>query len=132
MSTKDSDSDRFRPTQTHPIVELTKRTDKIPKGFVCPTCGHLAIDEDEVLGMICPKCLQEWLVGQNVQQMVPINELKEERDSALVPTIKVAEKVTFDKHPYDETTKIMTKVDDITVEQKIKKITDSDDRIPGL
>jgi hypothetical protein len=138
MSTKDSDSDRFRPTQTHPIVELTKRTDKIPKGFVCPSCGHLAVEEDEILGMICPKCLQQWLADQNVQQMVSIGELHDDRESALVPTIKVDDIKKKETHPYDETTKIMPNepsVEDITlgkVLQKKKKVTDSDDRIPGL
>jgi hypothetical protein len=126
MSKKDGDSDRFHPTQTHPISDLTSRTNKVPTGFVCPSCGHLAVDEDEILGMICPKCLQQWLIEQNVQQMVAIRELKDDRDSALVPTMKIP----MEKHPYDETTKII-KVQEITVE-KTKKVTDSDDRIPGL
>lgn len=130
MSKKEGDSDRFHPTQTHPIAELTSRMNKVPNGFVCPSCGHLAVDEDELLGVTCPKCLQQWLIDQNVQQMVPISELQDERDSALVPTIKV-EDVHMVKHPYDETTKILAKVAEITVEKK-KKVTDSDDRIPGL
>jgi hypothetical protein len=98
---------------------LTKRTDKVPKGFVCPSCGHLAVDEDEILGMICPKCLQQWLIEQNVQQMVPIKDMKDERDSALVPTIKVP-RIDLSKHPYDETTKIMSKIEAITINTKVK------------
>jgi hypothetical protein len=127
MSNTESDSDRFKPTQSHPVLELTKRTDKIPKGFVCPSCGHLAIEEDEIIGATCPKCLQQWLIDQKVQQMVTISELNDDRGSALVPTIKVP-LIPMETHPYDETTKIMTK-DDV---KKVKKVTDSDDRIPGL
>ena len=134
MEKNDGDSDRFRPTQMHPIHELTKRTDKIPKGFLCPSCGHLAVDEDEILGATCPKCLQQWLIEQKVQQMVPISELQDERESALVHTIVVSEKlkIDFDTTPYDDTTKIMPNIDDMVIQKKIKKVTDSDDRIPGL
>jgi hypothetical protein len=69
--------------------------------------------------------------------MVPLKDMKDERDSALVPTIKVP-RIDLSKHPYDETTKIMPNehsIEDITLGKvlpKKKKVTDSDDRIPGL
>jgi DNA-directed RNA polymerase subunit RPC12/RpoP len=125
---KSSDSDKLLPTSIPPIEELTHRTGKIPKGYVCPSCGHLAVDEDELIGMTCPKCLQKWLVDQQVTQLVPIQDIAKERDSALVRTIKVSEE-PMGKHPYDETTKI---IDSEKKDKKKKKTSDSDDRIPGL
>jgi Zn-finger nucleic acid-binding protein len=104
-------------------MELTSRSTKKPEGFVCPSCGHLAVHEDETIGLTCPKCLQQWLEEQNVNQMVPISELQEERDSALVPTI-VDVKSTDMKKMCEETTKI------IKYDKELN--TDSDDRIPGL
>jgi hypothetical protein len=119
MSIQKSDSDRFIPTQMHPIIEIVKNSKNEIRGYVCPTCGHLATEECELLGMTCPKCLQKWLEKNDVQQMVAIKDLKEERDSALDPTIKVP----IDKHPYDETTVIIPKK---------RKLTESDCNIPGL
>jgi hypothetical protein len=142
MTTKDDgDSDRFRPSTENPIVAITKRTDKIPQGYVCTICGHLALDECEIIGLICPRCLQKYLAENNVPQMVPIKDLKDETDSALVPTIKV------DKPDNEATTKIMNlnpeeieelkntrrMIDNSTVTiKKTKGIMDSDFNIPGL
>jgi hypothetical protein len=86
------------------------------------------VDEDELLGLTCPKCLQKWLEDQNVNQMVPIKELKDERDSALVPTIKLP----MEKHPYDETTKIMPNPRISTITIKEENVEEFDDLIPDL
>jgi DNA-directed RNA polymerase subunit RPC12/RpoP len=121
---KSSESDKLLPTSVPPIEEIAHRTGRIPKGYVCPSCGHLAVDEDELLGLTCPKCLQQWLVDQQVSQMVSIKEMATDRDSALMKTVKVGNE-PMGKHPYDETTKIVA-------EKEKKKKTESDDRIPGL
>jgi hypothetical protein len=104
---KAEDSDRYNPSEDHSLADITNRTGKHAKGYVCPKCGHLSVDEDELLGKICPKCLQEWLIDHNVQQMSLIDELKTEKDSALVPTIK-ENKIICNG---DDTTKIMPKED---------------------
>ena len=125
-----SDSEMFSPTQTHPVIELTSRANKKLEGYVCPTCGHLAVEEDEIIGLTCPKCLQKWLVEHEVQQLVPVSDYKEERDSALVPTIKITDKVIdMNKHPYDETTKIMHMTEAEILKRKVRE---SDFNIPGL
>lgn len=139
MVKDDGDSDRFRPTPENPIVEITKRTNKIPQGFVCQKCGHLAVDECDIIGLTCPKCLQKYLEENNVPQMVPIQDIKTEIDSALVPTIKSP------KPSNEATTKIM-KLNDETDNDTIRKVVDnstitikkekgimdSDFNIPGL
>ncbi len=129
MNDPENESDRFHPTQAHPIVDITNRTKKKPEGLVCPTCGHLAVEDDEIIGRTCPKCLQLWLEQKNVQQMVPINELKEDRDSALVPTIKIPI-----ENQDDKTTRVLgVKISGDTTETNIKKKeSDSYFNIPGL
>lgn len=95
MSNDSSDSGRFAPTEASPIVELSKITDKITKGFVCPACGHLSIEEDEIIGMTCPKCLQKWLINNDIQQMVSISDIDSHHGSALIPTIKCESSKSF-------------------------------------
>lgn len=129
MNESDTESDRFHPTQAHPIVDITNRTQKKPEGLVCPTCGHLAVDEDDLIGKTCPKCLQLWLEQKHVQQMVPIHELKEDRDSALVPTIKIPV-----ENQDEKTTRVLgVKIHGDTTETNVKKKeSDSYYNIPGL
>lgn len=141
MTTKDDgDSDRFRPSTENPIVAITHRTNKIPQGFVCPECGHLAVDECDILGLSCPKCLQRILAEENkVPQMVPIKDLKDETDSALVPTIKIdrpANEVTtrimnLNKNKTEELRKRMVDTNTKVI-KKEKGVMDSDFNIPGL
>lgn len=113
----DEDSDVYRPTSYSPISYLTNRFNKDAMGLVCPKCGHLAKEEDELIGNCCPKCLQNWLIDQGIEQLIPIKELTDERDSALFPTIKV------DKSFHEKTTVVFENKD------KEKTVINTDTRV---
>lgn len=140
MSPTPSDSDRYNPTTADPLGDLTKRTQKA-SGYVCPQCGFLTPEEDELLGLTCPKCLQEFIKASGVPQLIPVQQHTEEHDSALVPSIKIPKP---QKPSYEQTTRIVSVTEmsqkpktviqlcDEQIPKKTKGIMDSDFNIPGL
>lgn len=78
-------SNEYTPTPSHTLPAFRGG---IIRGYVCPACGHLTIDEDEILGLACPKCFQKW-AQEHITQMITVKEAVEkdkEKDIALEPT----------------------------------------------
>lgn len=81
-------SAEYTPT---PDQQLPAFRGGIPRGYVCPKCGHMELEVDDIFGLTCKICFSQWLKDNNFQQLVSVKDMVEqdkERKIALEPTQK--------------------------------------------